>query len=403
MSLSINDSSHQQTLLKMQSGEMTGGVDPFAGERLVWAAAKGNVDVVMELHKSQGADIRQRGRHSRTALIEAAYYGHLPVVKYLLSVRADVNEVDEWGRTPLMHAASQGHLEVSKLLLSVPGIDSNARDGMKGNTAIMLAAKAGHGSVVELLVRTVGLKYTYKEMVDGGVSDDVDRILKDNATSIVLLDACDRQLYSVIEDIIDRRAPTRDQLTAALKDDPKVAQILIKAGADLNGAFDSVSPEPVRSPILEPRAVPIILAAAAGHDKLIRTLWESGAEIDTVALLPRVALPQGSEDTLNTCTALSIAVMLGKVECVETLLAAGASLDIRHLRRPPGSLLIDAVKSGIPKLLDLLLEQGCLSDNAIDIGGMKAVDHARLLANEGRSEGVEMLKLLAAVGGTKEP
>ena len=51
-----------------------------------------------------------------TALMVAARYGHLEVVKVLLAKGADVNAKDNAGNTALMVAAKYGHPEVVKIL-----------------------------------------------------------------------------------------------------------------------------------------------------------------------------------------------------------------------------------------------------------------------------------------------
>ncbi|KAF4666728.1 hypothetical protein FOZ61_009305 [Perkinsus olseni] len=347
----------------------TDGVDPFAGERFVWAAAKGDIEAVIRLHAVERAGLGQRGRYSRTALIEAAHYGHGAVVKYLLCMRADVNEVDECGRTPLMHAASEGRLAVCKMLLAVPEIDVKARDVAEGQTAIMMAAKAGHDEVVKLMLERDRLEYTHTELLSEGVCEAVGKVLEEKASAVV---------HQVCFGFCAISS------TSVMKDDPTIARLLIQGGADVNGVLEATAAfTVVRSPIVESSSVPVILAAAMGHGELLRALLECGADVDRVGLTPEGVLPSGVEEISSTCTAVSIAIQLGRVECVKVLLAAGASLDIRRLRRLPGSLLIDAVKSGQAELVELLVGAG-LKDIQCDMGGLKARDHANLL---GRDEG----------------
>ncbi|KAF4715976.1 ATPdependent RNA helicase, partial [Perkinsus olseni] len=125
---------------------------------------------------------------------------------------------------------------------------------------------------------------------------------------------------------------------------------------------------------------------------LLRALLECGADVDRVGLTPGGVLPSGVEEISSTCTAVSMAIQLGRVECVKVLLAAGASLDIRRLRRLPGSLLIDAVKGGQVELVELLVRAG-LKDIQCDMGGLKARDHAKLLGRHPMAR--EMLDLLS--------
>ncbi|KAF4723938.1 hypothetical protein FOZ62_028381 [Perkinsus olseni] len=324
-------------------------------------------------------------------------------------MRANVNEVDEYGKTPLMHAASEGRLDVCKLLLAVLEIDVNARDVAEGRTAIMMAAKAGHDEVVKLMLELDGLEYTHTELLSQGVCEAVGKVLEVKASAVVhqiLLDACDRQIPAVVEDIIERKAASRDQLTAALcsvclgrKDDPTIARLLIQGGADVNGVLEATAAfTVVRYPIVESSSVPVILAAAMGHGELLRALLECGADVDRVGLTPGGVLPSGVEEISSTCTAVSMAIQLGRVECVKVLLAAGASLDIRRLRRLPGSLLIDAVKGGQVELVELLVRAG-LKDIQCDMGGLKARDHAKLLGRHPMAR--EMLDLLSWCSGSK--
>jgi len=78
------------------------------------AAGEGNQDVVRYL-LDEGADLEARDSSGATALAEAAYYGHLGVVKELLLRGADINSVGRGG-TALDLAASRNQTAVVDLL-----------------------------------------------------------------------------------------------------------------------------------------------------------------------------------------------------------------------------------------------------------------------------------------------
>jgi len=83
-------------------------------------------------------------------LLLASMYGHLEVVRELLSQGAEVDAADNNGLTPLYVACNNGHLEVVRELLSwSPNV--NASDN-KGLTPLYVASKNFHMKVVvELL------------------------------------------------------------------------------------------------------------------------------------------------------------------------------------------------------------------------------------------------------------
>lgn len=63
---------------------------------------------------------------SSTPLLSAAYFGHLPVVKYLVNLGADINEINQLlGFSPFQVAVMQGHLDIVKFL-AVNGADLHA-------------------------------------------------------------------------------------------------------------------------------------------------------------------------------------------------------------------------------------------------------------------------------------
>ena len=80
------------------------------------AAAEGDTGEVIAL-VGKSADVNAKGKHGRTALIEAAGGGHIETVRVLLEKGADVNPTDEkYGFSALEFALGKGHGEIAALL-----------------------------------------------------------------------------------------------------------------------------------------------------------------------------------------------------------------------------------------------------------------------------------------------
>ena len=118
------------------------------GNTLLGLAAKnGNGEVVATLLKAR-ANPTLVNRYGEDPLLQAAYQGHLDVVKQLVRAGVDINRAKGW--TPLGYAAYQGHLEVADYLLD-QGADVNVAMN-NGTTPLMLAARNGHLPLVKLLL-----------------------------------------------------------------------------------------------------------------------------------------------------------------------------------------------------------------------------------------------------------
>jgi ankyrin repeat protein len=81
-------------------------------------------------------------------LAQAAYGGHVKIVRILLRAGANPNEQYSEHLTALTDAASHGHLEVVRVLLAA-GADRNHRSDL--GTALELAVKNHHTAVARLL------------------------------------------------------------------------------------------------------------------------------------------------------------------------------------------------------------------------------------------------------------
>ena len=112
------------------------------------AAHRGNLKEV-ERQLAWGVNVNNRHFFTRdTPLIEAAYNGHVEIVKLLIDHGADVNLKGEAWYGPLHAAAMGGHVEVVKLLLD-NGADVNI---FHQDKPLHFAAKNGHIEVAQILL-----------------------------------------------------------------------------------------------------------------------------------------------------------------------------------------------------------------------------------------------------------
>jgi ankyrin repeat protein len=111
------------------------------------AAAGGNVRLIQRILELGHYDARA----VTDALGTAAHHGETRAVRFLCARSAHIDERDRIGWTALMNAAWQGHLATTRALLRA-GADPRVQD-LEGNTAEAWARKGGHDDVARLLVK----------------------------------------------------------------------------------------------------------------------------------------------------------------------------------------------------------------------------------------------------------
>ena len=127
----------------------------------------------------------------------AAYEGHLDVVRCLVESGADVNARTQYKATPTMVACFYGHLSIITYLINKGAfVDLQAKDG---NTALHYAAERGHLETVSQLLSL-------------GASQ-----LPNNHGLTPLLYACDKCSIEMVEHIINRPECTKEQRIDALE------------------------------------------------------------------------------------------------------------------------------------------------------------------------------------------
>ena len=211
-----------------------------------------------------------------SALLTGSRNGHRKCLELLIRGGADVNAAIE-GTTPLIESAKCVHAMCMKTLLA-KGADVNATDA-GGGTALSYAVK--DSECMELLI-------------EAGANVN----LPGSGGNIPLHNACSHGYIKSIE-------------------------MLLRTGADVN-------------PIDAAEFTPLKCAAKYGHNNCIKRLIEAGAHVNatdngSVSLDPiSLVIPTKYVNATTSCrsTALMIATRYAKHKCVETLIQAGADVNI---------------------------------------------------------------------------
>ncbi|XP_071085590.1 putative ankyrin repeat protein RF_0381 [Haliotis cracherodii] len=119
---------------------------------LHYACLGGHIEMVSHIISENIIDINRSDRYGRTALMEAAKYGHKLVFDFLLSKGGDISHKDKEGNNIFHVACREGDLEMVGRILSQGEFDINCR-GQNGKTPLLFAAFGGHRWVFDLLVR----------------------------------------------------------------------------------------------------------------------------------------------------------------------------------------------------------------------------------------------------------
>jgi ankyrin repeat protein len=255
---------------------------------LFWAAKEGRVDIA-QLSLAAGASLGMtvRDRTQNTPVLQAAHYGQLAMLDFLLShPDADINAQDRWGRTPLILAVENDNEAIARRLLCYPQIQPNMtnysklakynfRPGITRPTDLLLgcltalayaAVLHGRENLVELLLQTPG--------VDFNCEDAIGRTPLGLAAHVGHEAVLKRLLARPEVSLNHRDRANNTPLSyAAFKGlVPIVSLLLDKDGIELDPANDDGE-------------TPLHLAAAEGHVEMVRLLLSRGSNINNVTQL----------------------------------------------------------------------------------------------------------------------
>ncbi|XP_029642629.1 poly [ADP-ribose] polymerase tankyrase isoform X2 [Octopus sinensis] len=128
---------------------------------LMIAACKGHLDIA-KLLVANKADVEQKDKMRRTALIHAVMNGNTHVVSYLLSLGSDPNHTDSSGNSVVHYAAAYGWVFCLKLLVDSGGANPNLPNDWKV-TPVCIAFLKGHYGLVDYLLSQPGSDINFKD------------------------------------------------------------------------------------------------------------------------------------------------------------------------------------------------------------------------------------------------
>lgn len=192
-------------------------------DAVVAAACYGRLDVLKQL-QARGADIGRcyHNFNNETPLIMAAANDQENIVEYILQTQASsINQADSKGMMPLMHAIANGNSSCIRMLMNHDSIDISAKD-QSGRNALMYAVENNNLTVVKELARSSDIN----DIALGGHSAFHKAIAAKNETMI-------NYFLGEMSENMDKKPALSPVVLAASQGDLSLVKILLEAGFSL--------------------------------------------------------------------------------------------------------------------------------------------------------------------------
>ncbi|CAJ1958374.1 unnamed protein product [Cylindrotheca closterium] len=371
---------------------------------LMYAAASGHASVMEALIGHGKASLDLKHTNGGTALLEAASSGMVEAIKVLVANGAEVDFVDDDGVTPLMAIASQGNAEAQSTILEALKKSKSSQDlvghinllSHSGGSSVMFAAAGGHVACAEELIKSgadvvaiaraqPGYEEKLAKMIEEGqVQEEEPHVDGVTALHVASQGGYIDMVNTLLEagaDVSHLDDSKRSALVMAVQGNHgEVASILVTAGSDPNTAytdddgvvhnllFDAIVVEHEEFATLliqhgcniyhkdDKNVNTLLQASHRGLHRVVEALLEKHGKADTPFI------DDASDDGI---TPLIAASSEGHGDCVQLLIAAGASLDMKDTDGT-NSLMAAAARGHLDVVSKLLAAGAKINEQNVD-------------------------------------
>jgi N-acyl-D-amino-acid deacylase len=299
------------------------------------AVRAGNVAAVKQMIEKQGADPNAKDASGTPVLMTAVVYGDAELVRFLLDHGADPNAKNPPGATALLWAAGD---PAKASLLIAHGADVNVQSALGRTPLLSAAAQDGAGPVVAKLLEkganvNVADKLTPPPPVpsgDGGASPLIEAAKARDGAALKML------LVKGLDVNAHGTNGTTALSEATILGNVENVRLLLKAGARTEMRTSSG------------KYTPLMFAAFRNDPKLVQMLLDAGAEVN-------------ARDAVGS-TVLMWAAYSDKTDTrvIEILLKAGADVNARNDRRE--SAMTWALWNGETPIVAFLRKSGAAAE-----------------------------------------
>lgn len=257
-------------------------IDIFGNTPLHYAARSGNIEIIKYFLSNGGAkDINLSNHKGCTPLYYAVFHGDKEILELLLENGAIINAPDNEGITPLAGAVLTGNLEAAKFLLEKGAIFSPELITDENLTILHLAAVSHNKEMIEFVLANIGNKHI--NTLDKFAQTALYYVLKESSFTLSLIIPLMEGIESHIKYLDPRNGENHEHnrylwihneayppFKCHLDNTKELVELLLENGASVNPEGGCIY------------TTPLYLALLLNDTAVVETLLNAGADVNVI-------------------------------------------------------------------------------------------------------------------------